>query len=100
MKKIPKRVAKIIPPMTPVPTEWRLAAPVPELITRGKTPKINISDGMETYELPIWPDLYEEKGGLLEENQLLYAVLRQQSELLPTPPIGSQEPTVLCRVIR
>jgi len=37
---------------------------------------LNISDGMETYELPIWPDLYEEKGALLEENQLLYAVLQ------------------------
>jgi DNA polymerase-3 subunit alpha len=31
---------------------------------------------METYELPVWPDLYEEKGALLEENQLLYAVLQ------------------------
>lgn len=35
-----------------------------------------ISDGMETYELPIWSDLYEEKGNLLAENQLLYAVLQ------------------------
>ena len=31
---------------------------------------------MEAYELPIWPDLYEEKNLLLEENQLLYAVLQ------------------------
>lgn len=35
-----------------------------------------ISDGMETYELPIWPDLYEEKGHLLKENQLIYAVIQ------------------------
>ncbi len=34
-----------------------------------------ISDGMERQELPIWPDLYEEKHHLLMENQLLYAVL-------------------------
>lgn len=37
---------------------------------------LQISDGMETYELPIWPELFEEKGSLLEENQLLYAVLQ------------------------
>src|SRR5262249_37378120 len=37
---------------------------------------LNISDGMETYELPIWADLYEEKSALLQENQLLYAVLQ------------------------
>jgi DNA polymerase III subunit alpha len=35
-----------------------------------------ISDGMESYELPIWSELYEEKGSLLRENQLLYAVLQ------------------------
>ncbi len=35
-----------------------------------------ISDGMESYELPVWPDLYEEKSHLLAENQLLYAVLQ------------------------
>lgn len=37
---------------------------------------VMISDGMERYELPIWSDLYEEKGHLLQENQLLYAVLQ------------------------
>jgi DNA polymerase III subunit alpha len=37
---------------------------------------LTISDGMESYELPIWPELYEEKSPLLEENQLLYAVLQ------------------------
>ena len=35
-----------------------------------------ISDGIESFELPIWPDLYEEKHYLLRENQLLYAVLQ------------------------
>ena len=44
--------------------------------TQKKFAILTISDGMETYEFPIWADLYEEKGGLLEENQLLYAVLQ------------------------
>lgn len=35
-----------------------------------------ISDGIERMELPIWPELYEEKSMLLRENQLLYAVLQ------------------------
>ncbi|MCH9608685.1 MAG: DNA polymerase III subunit alpha [Chlamydiales bacterium] len=35
-----------------------------------------ISDGLESYELPIWPDLYEEKSHLLGDNRLLYAVLQ------------------------
>lgn len=35
-----------------------------------------ISDGIERQELPIWADLYEEKNHLLQENQLLYAVLQ------------------------
>jgi len=35
-----------------------------------------ISDGMDRYELPIWSDLFEEKGHLLQENQLVYAVLQ------------------------
>ena len=37
---------------------------------------LNISDGMETYELPIWAEMFEQKADLLEENQLLYAVLQ------------------------
>lgn len=36
---------------------------------------LQISDGMERFELPIWPELYEEKAHLLITNQLLYAVL-------------------------
>ncbi len=35
-----------------------------------------VSAGMERYELPIWPDIYEEKSHLICENQLLYAVLQ------------------------
>lgn len=37
---------------------------------------VMISDGLERYELPIWSDLYEEKGALLKENQLLYAIVQ------------------------
>lgn len=37
---------------------------------------LTISDGIERQELPIWADIYEEKGSLLRENQLLYAVLQ------------------------
>ncbi len=44
--------------------------------TQKKFAIIHISDGMESYELPVWADLYEEKSALLEENQLLYAVLQ------------------------
>ena len=37
---------------------------------------LQISDGIKRYEMPIWPDLYEEKSSLLEENQLIYAVVQ------------------------
>lgn len=37
---------------------------------------LTVSDGMVNFELPIWPEMYEEKGHLLKENQLLYAVLQ------------------------
>lgn len=36
---------------------------------------LTISDGLQRFELPIWSDLYEEKGALLKENHLLYAIL-------------------------
>ena len=47
-KKIPKQVARSIPPITPVPTQHADfgCAPAPELITRGKTPKINVREVM------------------------------------------------------
>ena len=35
-----------------------------------------ISDGALRFEMSIWSDLFEEKGFLLKENQLLYAVLQ------------------------
>ncbi|MBX7067226.1 MAG: DNA polymerase III subunit alpha [Parachlamydiales bacterium] len=35
-----------------------------------------ISDGMERFELPIWSEMFEEKGMLLRENQLLYGILQ------------------------
>lgn len=35
-----------------------------------------VSDGIESFELPVWPDMYEEKHQLIKENQLLYAVLQ------------------------
>lgn len=44
--------------------------------TQRKFAILTISDGMESFELPIWSELYEAKGALLEENQLLYAVLQ------------------------
>ena len=37
---------------------------------------LEISDGMERFELPIWPNIYEEKSHLLIENQLLCAILQ------------------------
>lgn len=36
---------------------------------------LTISDGIDRFELPIWPELYEEKHHLLVENKLIYAVL-------------------------
>lgn len=44
--------------------------------TQKKFAILTISDGVECCELPIWPELFEEKKHLLNENQLLYAVLR------------------------
>jgi DNA polymerase III subunit alpha len=44
--------------------------------TQKKFAILTISDGMEKYELPIWPDLYEKKSELIKENQLLFAVLQ------------------------
>jgi DNA polymerase-3 subunit alpha len=35
-----------------------------------------IGNGMESFELPIWPELYEEKAQLLGENRMLVAVLQ------------------------
>ncbi len=45
---------------------------------------LQISDGLESYELPIWPDLYEEKQALLEENSLLFALVQVDKRDDPT----------------
>jgi DNA polymerase-3 subunit alpha len=37
---------------------------------------LTISDGLERFELPIWPDLYDQCADLLQENRLGYAVLQ------------------------
>ena len=39
---------------------------------------LTIGDGHDRFELPIWPDLFEEKGALMIDNQLLYAVLQKE----------------------
>lgn len=44
--------------------------------TQKKFAILVISDGVESFELPMWSELFEEKGHLLKENQLLYAVLQ------------------------
>jgi len=48
--------------------------------TSGKTQKkfaiLKISDGTDRLEVPVWSELYEEKGHLLIDNQLLYAILQ------------------------
>lgn len=35
-----------------------------------------ISDGFERFELPIWPELFEEKQLVIRDNQLVYAILQ------------------------
>lgn len=37
---------------------------------------LTVSDGLERLELPIWPEMYEESHQLLQENQLVYAVVQ------------------------
>lgn len=41
---------------------------------------LTIGEGDVRFELPIWPDLFEEKGFLLAENQLIYAVVELEKE--------------------
>lgn len=41
---------------------------------------LTIGDGESRQELPIWADLYEEKGHLLAENQLIYTVLQIEKD--------------------
>ncbi len=37
---------------------------------------LNIGDGMEKFELPIWSEMYEEKNSILQENRLIYALFQ------------------------
>jgi DNA polymerase III subunit alpha len=48
--------------------------------TQRKFAILEISDGLERYELPVWSDLFDEKSSLLRENQLLYAVLQLEEK--------------------
>jgi len=41
---------------------------------------LTIGDHDIRFELPIWSDLYEEKGHLLVENQLIYAILQVERD--------------------
>lgn len=50
---------------------------------------LTVSDGVATFELPIWPELYEEKGHLLKENQLLYTILHVEK--------GEEETKLTCK---
>ncbi|MNZ61047.1 hypothetical protein D3C78_791300 [compost metagenome] len=44
MRKVASTVAASIPPITPVPIEWRLAEPAPALIASGTQPRMNASE--------------------------------------------------------
>jgi DNA polymerase-3 subunit alpha len=48
--------------------------------TSAKTQKkfaiLKISDGTDRLEVPVWSELFEEKGHLLNDNQLLYGILQ------------------------
>jgi DNA polymerase-3 subunit alpha len=35
-----------------------------------------ISDGIERFEMPVWPDLFEEKAAILREAQILYGIIQ------------------------
>lgn len=41
---------------------------------------LTIGDGMEQFALPIWSEMFEEKGALLRENQLLYGILQRDKK--------------------
>jgi DNA polymerase-3 subunit alpha len=41
---------------------------------------LTIGDGLERFELPVWPELFEEKAHLLKDNQLLYALLQLEKK--------------------
>lgn len=39
-----------------------------------------ISDGAERFELPVWPDMFEENSALFVENQLLFSIVQVEKE--------------------
>jgi DNA polymerase III subunit alpha len=39
---------------------------------------LTVSDGMEKFEIPVWPELFESSNHLLEDNRLIYAILQQE----------------------
>lgn len=39
---------------------------------------LTIGDGNGQFEIPVWPDLYEAKSTLIQENQMLYAVVQKE----------------------
>lgn len=41
---------------------------------------LTISDGIDSMELPIWSDFFEEKNLILQENRLLFAVLQAEKK--------------------
>ena len=44
--------------------------------TQKKFAILHISDGHLRFEVPVWAELYEKKGHMLTESQLLYAILQ------------------------
>ncbi len=48
--------------------------------TQRKFAILTISDGQDRFEVPIWPDLFEKYGYLLEENHALYGVFQIDKE--------------------
>lgn len=44
--------------------------------TQKKFAILKISDGSSRFEVPVWSDIFEEKGHLFIENQLLFAILQ------------------------
>lgn len=47
--------------------------------TQRKFAILTISDGMESYEISVWSDLFEEKQFLFRENMLLFGVLHKEN---------------------
>ena len=43
--------------------------------TQKKFAILTISNGIERFELPVWPELFAESGHLLDENQILVSVM-------------------------